>query len=442
MPGIEIISILKAVKNILMKVAFITRSTLYTIPGGDTVQITQTARHLAARGVEVDILLTGTVINYAGYDLLHFFNITRPADILYHIRLSKKPFVVSTIFIDYSEYDKYHRKGLSGFLFRFFPVDVIEYLKTVARWVLKKDKLISKVLLWKGQRRCINEILGRASVLLPNSFSEYDRLVRRFGQQVRYFVVPNGINPQLFSFDYQVKKDSYLVICAARIEGIKNQLNLIKALNNTKYRLLLIGDAAPNQKSYYEKCKRIACQNIEFIGNIPQTELIKYYQRAGIHVLPSWFETTGLSSLEAAVMGCRIVVTDKGDTREYFGNDAFYCDPSSPQSIYESIVKASSFPEDSAFQYDFHLKQDSNNKYTYFKKHNTGLLYNTDPDNTTAGCCNPVRKNKLQKKILAQYTWQQATIITLHAYELVIKTYDTKYRNFRNPRHTQQLWWI
>jgi glycosyltransferase involved in cell wall biosynthesis len=136
------------------------------------------------------------------------------------------------------------------------------------------------------------------------------------------------------------------VICIARIEGIKNQLNLIRALNDTSYHLLIIGAPAPNQPGYYQMCRSIASRNVEFIEHIPQHELVAYYQKAKVHVLPSWFETTGLSSLEAAAMGCNIVITDKGDTKEYFGNHAVYCSPASPESIYSAIEKASSLPSD------------------------------------------------------------------------------------------------
>jgi len=155
-----------------MKVAFITRSTLFTVPGGDTVQITETAQHLNTAGIEVDIKLANEKIIYNQYHLLHFFNITRPADILFHVHHAKKPFVVSTIFIDYSEYDQLHRTGLSGYIFKFFPVTTIEYLKAIAKWILGKDKLISKSFLWKGQKNSIREILLKASAVLPNSFSE------------------------------------------------------------------------------------------------------------------------------------------------------------------------------------------------------------------------------------------------------------------------------
>jgi glycosyltransferase involved in cell wall biosynthesis len=191
---------------------------------------------------------------------------------------------------------------------------------------------------------------------------------------VKYLAVPNGVDPHLFKRDCSAKKDDNLVLCVARIEGIKNQLNLIMGLNNTRFNLVLIGSHAPNQKAYYSECRSIAGANVRFIDHIPQDELLQYYREAKVHVLPSWFETTGLSSLEAAAMGCNIVITDKGDTREYFGSNAFYCDPAEPQSILAAVEKAS------------HYK------------------YNED----------------LHEMILKRYTWKQAAIQTLNAYKQTI----------------------
>ena len=358
----------------MIKVAMITRSTLYTARGGDTIQALQTARLLGNYGITTDIKLTNEAINYSNYQLLHFFNITRPADILYHIKKTNIPFVVSTILINYSEYDKYHRKGFSGILFRHLHADTIEYLKAISRWILGKDKMMSISYVWKGQKRSILEILKKAGLLLPNSISEYSRLSKLYGCNTNYMVVPNAVDGSLFRFDPQIKKEPDLILCVARIEGIKNQLNLIRALNNTGYRLILIGAPAPNQLSYYHACRKLAAGNISFIEYIPQEELVNYYQKAKVHVLPSWFETTGLSSLEAAAMGCNIVITGKGDTREYFGNEAVYCKPSSPESIYAAVEKACSLP---------------------FNK-------------------------KLQSKITTHYTWQQASLCTAEGYKKII----------------------
>lgn len=323
-----------------MLIAFITRSTLYSVSGGDSIQVMQTARHLRMLGIGVDIRLTTDEIDYSRYDLLHFFNIIRPADMLYHIRRSGKPYVVSTLLIDYSAYDKHHRGGLSGFACRFLTSNGIEYLKTIARYLLGRDSLRSKDYVWKGQQRCVEEILTKAAYIFPNSELEYQDLVRQYRIASGWQAVPNGLDAQLFRFDGRMKKDERLVLCVGRIEGIKNQLNLIRALNDTRYKLVLIGAAAPNQRAYYQECRRIASNNILFLGHLPQEELVPYYQRAKVHILPSWFEICGLSSLEAGAMGCNIVITDKGYTRAYYGNEAFYCDPGNPVSIRAAVDRA------------------------------------------------------------------------------------------------------
>ena len=354
-----------------MKVAFITRSTLDTAPGGDTIQIKQTADQLRNLGIQVDILSTTLRIDYSFYDLLHFFNIIRPADILYHISRSNKPFVLSPILIDYSEYDRQHRKGISGFILRLFSADTNEYIKAISRWIKGKDSLPAKAYIWKGHKRSIQEILQKTEMILPDSQLEYDRLKKLFSINKPYSIVPYAIDENLFCPDNSVLKDEKLILCAARIEGIKNQFNLIKALNNTDFKLLLIGDASPNQQNYYRRCRQIAAGNIEFTGRLSQEDLVNYYKKAKVHILPSWFETCGLSSMEAAAMGCNIVITDRGYTREYFGDSAVYCDPGKPESIYNAVVTAS--------------------------KTNPSIA--------------------LQKKIFDRYTWKHAATITLEAYK-------------------------
>jgi len=356
-----------------MKVALITRSTLYTVYGGDTIQTVQTARHLVDMGIKADVRLSHEEINYADYDLLHFFNLTRPADILYHSRKSGKPYVVSTILCDYSEYDRHQRKGW-GKLLGLFSTNGTEYIKTMARCLVGGDKLASVSYTWKGQRNSINEILRRAAMILPNSNSEYERVVHGYTCKVKHMVVPNGTDQALFRYNGLSQKDENLVICAARIEGIKNQLNLIRALNNTHFKLIIIGDHSPNQLAYYQECKLIAGHNVTFVSHLPQSELVDYYRRAKVHVLPSWFETTGLSSIEAALMGCNIVISDRGDVREYFENDGFYCEPESPQSILAAVERA---------------------------------------------CTAPVNEH-LRQRILQKYTWKQAALQTFKAYQRAI----------------------
>jgi glycosyltransferase involved in cell wall biosynthesis len=326
-----------------MRVAFISRTSLYDDKGGDTIQIVQTAAQLKNLGIGVDIFLANEKPDYSIYDLIHFFNIIRPDDILIHIARTDKPFVVSTIFVDYSEYEKNAKHGTTAFLFKFLSPDFIEYLKCIGRSLKNKEKIKSTYYLFNGHKRAIRKIIKKAAILLPNSQSEYNRLLVSYGIPKKYRIIPNGMDKNLFiPGSNEVKRDERLILCVARIEGRKNQLNLIRALANTSYRLVIIGARSTNQKNYYEQCKRAAAPNIQFFDFLEQEALLDYYRKAKVHVLPSWFETTGLSSLEAAAMGCSIVITRKGDAYEYFKDYAYYCNPESPESIFQAIEQAAS----------------------------------------------------------------------------------------------------
>ena len=320
----------------------------------------------------MDIKLTDEDIDYSGYQLLHFFNLIRPADILKHIKASSLPYVLSPVFVEYSESDRRTRKGVAKLLFRFFSEDRIEYFKVIARLLFNGERIVSPSYLLYGHRRSMTRIIRNASMLLPNSENEYKRLQKRLKVSAPYRVIPNAIDSGLFrpAADAPVREDD-LVLCVARIEGRKNQLNLIKAVNESSFRLILIGAPAVNQTVYYEECRRAAGPAVSFVNILSQEELPVYYSRAGVHALPSWFETTGLSSLEAAVMGCSVVITDKGDTREYFEDHAYYCDPASPASILEALKRAA-------------------------KEGPSEIL---------------------RAKILSQYTWQHTARQTLLAYE-------------------------
>ena len=330
-----------------MRVLMVSRSTLFSTPGGDTTQILETAKALRNFGVVVDLRLASEKITYENYDLIHFFNIIRPNDILRHTKRTNLPFVVSTIFVDYSEFEKISRKGIAGLLNRVFSADQIESIKAVARSIKGQERFPLMRYLLKGHRRSVQEVIKNASVLLPNSGSEYRRLAKVYNVMQRFVVVPNGIDTTKFQYHQTEERD--IVLCVARFEPLKNQLNLIRALKGTDHQLYLVGNPSKNHNAYFENCKREASENVHFVSHISQDELVAYYRRARVHVLPSWFETTGLSSLEAGAMGCNLVITGKGDTQEYFGDNACYCEPDNIASIREAVKNAYLAPSNPDF---------------------------------------------------------------------------------------------
>jgi glycosyltransferase involved in cell wall biosynthesis len=332
-----------------LKIAFIVRSTLFTVVGGDNLQAVNTAAELKNLGVDVDIIRANEKINYSKYDLLHLFNIIRPADHLKHIKKAKKPVVISSIYLDYSEFDQEGRGGFQSKMLSLLGKNGAEYLKNNIRFIKNQDTLVSPEYLW-SHKRAVEKILSQVDLLLPNSNSEFHRLSKDYQFDVPYHVVPNGINTHIFGKIPEVAREEDSVLCVGQVYGLKNQHRLIEATQTLGVKLSIIGKPPPNHKKYYDFCKSMADGSVQFVDFIPQEELLKYYAKSKVHALPSWFETTGLSSLEAGTMGCNLVVGSGGDTQEYFSLKASFCEAKDTQSIIKALVKELNKPNDYIFR--------------------------------------------------------------------------------------------
>lgn len=353
-----------------MKVMLQSRTTLFTVPGGDTIQILKTAEALRSMGCAVEIS-TELEPNLATFDIVHLFNLTRPQEVYLQAKNARhqgRRICLSPIYVSYREYEQQARAGLFGLLARHLEPERVEYLKVLGRAVCNRElnKGTFKLLL-HGYRSLQNRIIGMADVLLPNSESEIRRTVGDLhGVRLkRYVVVPNAVDQRIFNSHGVYRSnaaDRYrdCVLCVARIDGVKNQLNLVRAMNGLPWQLLLIGKPA-NHRSFFRQIQHEAGPNVKVLGEMDHAELPGYYSAARVHVLASWMETTGLSSLEAGAMGCNLVITDKGDTREYFGDYAYYCDPDSVESIRQAIVTAYESPVNPR------LKSEIREKFTWEK---------------------------------------------------------------------------
>ena len=362
-----------------MKVLFQTRTNLYSAPGGDLIQIQKTKEYLEKLGVEVDISLEFEP-DLTGYDIVHLFNLMDPQDIYLqciNAKRQNKKVVLSTIYGLYTEYERKARGGLAQKIANILSPYQIGYLKNIIRHYHESrfHKGVKK-LFFRGYYGLMKDITKNVDVFLPNSISEMDRVAKEFElKDYKFEVVPNSIDKKIFDSSVISKANQFskykdCIVCAARIEGRKSTLNLIRAVKDTNYILVLVGNESKNQKKYVEQVHAEAGSNVVFLGSIPHEQLKELYQVAKVHALVSWMETPGLSSLEAAAMGCNIVVTKKGDTEEYFENFAFYCEPDDISTIKEAIDKAYSSPF----------------------------------------------KEELRNKILTNYTWEKAAESTLRGY--------------------------
>ena len=295
--------------------------------------------------------------NLSSYDIAHIFNLCRPQEPYLQARRAKRwgiPLVMSTIYWNMYEVNRasarYHlgKRILGRFAldedFKSRLLGIIDNLMVRdPGYALRLQRNI-------GLRRQQLEILDKCRILLPNSTAEAEIIRKDFNCYKPCHIVPNAINPSIFkkrgkSLDSQ--RPPY-ILSVGNITIRKNQLSLMKAIKDLGLHLVLVGRSGDPPKSYSDECLR-ECKrnNFEYLGELPQEDIIPLYYGAKVHALVSWVETPGLSNLEAGLCGCNIVSTEVGGTREYFQSFAWYCDPGDINSIKDAIRRAFEAPKSS-----------------------------------------------------------------------------------------------
>lgn len=299
-------------------------------PGGHVTQWRNTAAALRALGVEARES-EDEAPDFDGVDVVHGFGLTAA-----HIRKAREqglPVVLSTIY--WSKH--YRQSGPDG--------------GSASRWVSRaRWAAVFAVRSLQGAHHAVAEgvtaaqhretlAFEAADLLLPNSTMEARAIAHELGVTTPTYVVPNAVDADIFTLPAGAARGQ-TVVCAGRLEPHKNQLGLIKALSRTSADLVIVGPRHPEHPGYAERCRRSAGPRTTFLPAMAPHDLARLFQRASVHVLPSYFETTGLANLEAALCGAAVVSTERGYAREYFGENAAYCDPSSTSSIHDAVQAA------------------------------------------------------------------------------------------------------
>ncbi|MGE0709506.1 MAG: glycosyltransferase family 4 protein [Planctomycetota bacterium] len=324
-----------------MRVLLWNRADAERAPGGDTVQWRRTAAALEALDVQ-PTLTTDPAPALEGFDLVHLFNLQSAeaaSRVAEAARARGLPLALSPIWWDLSE-GRYLRR-----LRRKPSLRLLERALGRERCLARFRAKDARRPAGRRERAAARRLLELASVVLPNARAELLALEQAFGVPLAHkaAVVPNAV-----SFAPEPPGEGAPpragVLCAGRLHPLKNQLTLIEALVGLDAELVLAGDLS--HEPYVRECRRAAARHGRCLltGQLDHPALVARYRAARVHALPSFRETPGLASLEAAALGCAIVSTDRGSAAEYLGTDARYCDPSDPSSIRAAVEAALADP--------------------------------------------------------------------------------------------------
>ena len=353
----------------------------------------ETAKRLALRGHDA-VVTNSDKPDARGFDLVHLFNCRTVNSLQQQMRACKDanvPVVISPIWVSISR----ALWGSRGALWALKnTVEKNDSRDSEEIKALRDRKLVVQVAEGRVEAsgHCnfenhysqIGSLLNQADGLLPNSWLELQAVRSDLNWKGDCFEVAHyGVDSRKFLDADPEKFRNYsnistpFVMQAGRIEPAKNQAMLCWSLRNTNIQIVLIG-GSNHWPSYAELCKQISGDRVTVIDHMDQEMLASAYAAAGVHALPTWMETCGLVTLEAALSGTPVVGSTFGHELEYLKQDCWYCDPGDPASIHNAVISA--------------LKAGRKNRRTI----------------------------KLKQRVLSEFNWEQATDATERIYKKVL----------------------
>ena len=330
----------------MKRILILDRSSSKAFSGGDTVQIGYIYKFLCDMGYVVDRYSNLAEIDLLKYDLGFVFNLTNRNEAYLHAQFFKNhktPYILFPVYWDFDFFQDIGPWNLKKTIKKLIPKSILE-LRSTFKYAssnysqLKLAKI--KILDILSVRNKENFILENAHFICPNSNAEKDHILRKFSQlkiDSKMNVIFNCINideiKNSILEEIELELPENFICCIGGIGPRKNQLNLVRAMDGLDVDLLIIGKPSIGCEKYYDKVKAVANKRVHFLEAIPRKNVFKILKRAIGHIQPSYIETPGLVSLEAAICGCNVGVGLSAPVQEYFEEFVEYCNPHSIEAI-------------------------------------------------------------------------------------------------------------
>jgi 1,2-diacylglycerol 3-alpha-glucosyltransferase len=174
----------------------------------------------------------------------------------------------------------------------------------------------------------LKEFMQKCQHIIIPSESMKDYLVKEYGLEESYTVVPTGTDLEPFvkadGKTLRAEKgwlDETIMISVGRLASEKNWETLLQAFakvypEHQKLRLVLIGDG-PDRESLQALASELGvAERVTFTGSVPFEEVPAYLKAADVFSFASVTETQGLVTIEAMAAGLPVVAVDGSGTRD------------------------------------------------------------------------------------------------------------------------------
>ena len=179
---------------------------------------------------------------------------------------------------------------------------------------------------------CEKIIMTSANLITTSSLFEEDMILENYNIDLNKMkkIMP-GVDVEIFTPDSRIKREN-IFLSIGRIQEQKGQIETIKFLDNFRkvennfFCYFIGGPSGKSGSEYLDELKQTVVDlnlesHIEFLDNLPQTEIRDLLNKSKLLIHTSKFETFGLVAIEAIAMGVPVLTSNRGSLIEIIEND-------------------------------------------------------------------------------------------------------------------------
>ena len=174
---------------------------------------------------------------------------------------------------------------------------------------------------------CEKMVMKSSNIITASSKYESSLITNSYDIDEKSIIqITPGIDKKIFTYDSNLERENIL-LSVGRIQEQKRQMEVLKFIDNfrkidTNFLCYFVG--GPSGKSgddYLIELKNTVKElnldsNVEFLGNLTQTEIKILMNRSKLLIHTSQYETFGLVAIEANAMGVPVLTTNRGSLME------------------------------------------------------------------------------------------------------------------------------
>ena len=189
-------------------------------------------------------------------------------------------------------------------------------------------------------------------VTTPSQFLQNE--IKKHNIQGKFEVIPNGIDKNKFK---PMKKEKRILVVARLFpnKGVQDILDALKGIDLKDWKVDIVGDG-PYRQFLENKAKEHSLEDkVVFHGWIDNnsSKMKQLYGHASIFISASYFESFGITILEALSAGCYPLISDISTHRELVGLDNLF---QGKDELRQKIVKLMKSKIKSVRLFDFYLE--------------------------------------------------------------------------------------